>query len=87
MNCVDVCPVKDTLDLKNVVVRKTINKKWVAVGVVGIFMLVTGFGMVTGYWQNNISKEEYLYYHKNIDELGHPTDSESIKKMNSEVQK
>ena len=87
MNCVDVCPVKDTLDLKNVVVRKTINKKWVAVGVVGMFMLVTGIGMVTGYWQNNVSKDEYLLHHKNIDNLGHPTDSESIKKMNSDVQK
>ena len=87
MNCVDVCPVKDTLDLKNVVVRKTINKKWVAVGVVGIFMLITGIGIVTGYWQNNVSKEEYLFHHKNIDDLGHPTDSKSIKKMNEEVSK
>lgn len=85
MNCVDVCPVKDTLDLKNIVVKKTINKKWVAIGVVGLFMLVTGFGMVTGYWQNNVSKEEYLLHHKNIDNLGHPTDSESIEKMNKDV--
>jgi hypothetical protein len=23
-------------------------------------MLVTGFGMITGKWQNNITKEEYL---------------------------
>ncbi|MFA7361982.1 MAG: 4Fe-4S binding protein [Candidatus Kapaibacterium sp.] len=87
MNCVDVCPVKDTLDLKNVVVKKTINRKWVAVGVVGIFMLITGIGIVTGYWQNNVSKEEYLFHHKNIDDLGHPTDSKSIKQMNEEVSK
>ena len=52
-----------------------------------MFMLVTGIGMVTGYWQNKIAKEEYLIYHKNIDELGHPTDSKSIEKMNEEVSK
>ena len=85
MSCVDVCPVKDTLELKNLVAKKTINKKWVAIGVVGIFLFVTGFAMVTGYWQNNISKEEYLEHFNNIDDLGHPTDSESIKKMNKEA--
>lgn len=87
MSCVDVCPVKDTLDLKNIVIRKTINKKYVAIGVAAIFMIVTGIGIISGYWQNKISKDEYLLYFRNIDELGHPTDSKGIEKMNEEVRK
>lgn len=87
MTCVDVCPVNDTLDLQNIVVKKTINKKFVAAGVVLIFMIVTGIGIVTGYWQNNVTKEEYLLHHKNINELGHPTDSKGIEKMNEDVKR
>ena len=85
MNCVDVCPVKNTLDLKNIAVKKTINKKYVAFGVIAIFILITGLGMATGYWQNKVTREEYLYYHKSIDELGHPTDSKQIEKMNEDL--
>jgi len=82
MQCVDSCPVKDTLNIKNIVVKKTVNKKLVAIGVAAIFMLITGLGILTGYWQNNISKEQYLFYHEKIDELGHPTSTEKIKEMN-----
>ncbi len=87
MSCVDVCPVKDTLDLQNIVVKKTINKKYVAIGVVAIFMLITGIGIVTGYWQNIVTKEEYLQYHINVNELGHPTDTKGIEKMNEDVKR
>jgi polyferredoxin len=85
LNCVDVCPVKDTLNLQVVAVNKTVSKKYVIWGVAGLFMVVTGLGILSGYWQNNISKEEYLMYHENIDELGHPTDTESIKEMNEKT--
>jgi polyferredoxin len=85
MSCVDVCPVKDTLELKNIVVKKTINKKYVAFAVIAIFIIVTGVGMITGYWQNKVTTEEYLYYHQSIEELGHPTDPKGIEKMNEDL--
>jgi len=85
LNCVDVCPVKNTLELKNVVVKKTINKKYVAFGVIVIFLLITGFGMVTGYWKNKVTTEEYLLYYQNVNELGHPTDTRGIEKMNEDL--
>jgi polyferredoxin len=88
MNCVDACPVENTLDLFTLLpAKKTfkINKKWVAIGVVSIFMLVTGIGMFTGHWQNKITKEEYLYLYKNMESFGHPTGPEAIKKLNQEA--
>lgn len=84
LNCIDVCPVADTLDLKPVFSNKKISKKLVAIGVVSIFMIVTGAGIITGKWDNNISKEEYLKLYKNMNSFGHPTGTEAVKKFNEE---
>ena len=87
MNCVDVCPVKDTLELKTILrQRKKINKRYVAIGVVTIFIIVTGFAMITGNWQNKISKEEYLNHYKLMNSYGHPTGTKEFKKLNEEVE-
>jgi polyferredoxin len=87
LNCVDVCPVKDTLQL-NILIpkKKKISKRYVAIGVVSIFMLVTGFAMLTGNWQNKISKEEYLMHYKYINSYGHPTGTKDFKELNEEVE-
>jgi polyferredoxin len=87
LNCVDVCPVADTLQLETIGMKKKINKKYVAIGVVSIFMLVTGFGMITEKWQNKISKEEYLELYKDMDSFGHPTGTEAVKKFNEDALK
>ncbi len=87
LNCVDVCPVKDTLELKTILPgRKKISKKAVAIGVVSIFMIVTGFAMLTGNWQNKITKEEYLMHYKIMNSYGHPTGTREFKKLNEEVE-
>jgi len=87
MNCVDVCPVADTLELKSLLPKKKkINKKAVAIGVVSIFMAVTGFGIITGNWQNNISRDEYLFLHKKIKTFGHPTGTEAVEKYNKDTE-
>lgn len=86
LNCVDVCPVKDTLDLKSILPQKRkVSKRRVAIGVVSIFMAVTAFGMVTGNWQNDISKDEYLMHYKLMNSYGHPTGTKEIKKLNEQV--
>ncbi len=68
--CVEVCPVKDTLNMK-------LSKKtgpvpfWVFGGLVaGTFVAITGLAMLTGKWQNEISKEEY---HRRFQQLDAPT--------------
>jgi polyferredoxin len=59
MKCVEVCPVKNTLDLRVLNSPKPIPS-WVFGGlVVGVFIAITGMAMLGGSWQNNISREEY----------------------------
>jgi len=87
LNCIDACPVKDTLQLNLLLPKKRIiNIKIVAVCVVLIFMGVTGFGIITGMWQNKITKEEYLNHYKYINSYGHPTGTKEFKKLNEEVE-
>lgn len=82
MSCTDVCPVKDTLNLKLIPARKSINKKAAAITVILIFTAITGAAIITGYWQNSISKEEYLYHLEYLDDYGHPTDAKSVEQFN-----
>jgi len=81
LSCVDACPVADTLELK-LIGKKRFSKKHLAFGVVLIFVIITGIGMISGNWKNNVSKEEYLEYYKSINALGHPTSSGEIKELN-----
>lgn len=82
MSCVDACPVEDTLQLKTQIGKNKINKKFVAAGVVAVYILVIGLGVLSGNWQNNITKEQYLIHSKNIESLGHPRSTADIKKLN-----
>lgn len=75
MNCIDVCPVKQTLYLEVLPTKKKFSKKLVAVSIVGIFMIITGIGMITGNWKNKIKLEDYFYHIQRIEssEYSHPT--------------
>lgn len=84
LNCVDVCPVNDTLKLETIVTGKKVNKKFVAAGIVSLFMIITGLGIITGNWQNSVTKEDYLILYEDINSFGHPTDTESVKRFNRE---
>jgi polyferredoxin len=85
MSCIDACPVADTLELKSVITKKKVSKKFVAIGVVTIFLVVTGFAMLTGHWQNDISKKDYLILYKNMDSFGHPTNPAAFRKLDKEA--
>lgn len=85
LNCVDVCPVADTLELKNVAIKKKINKKYVAAGVIGVFVLTISIGMFTDNWQNDISKETYIELNNRRNSLGHPRSTEELEELNKTV--
>ncbi len=86
MSCVDACPVADTLDLKSLYTKKKISKKAVAIGVVSIFMAVTGIAIITGHWQNDITRKEYLIHYKMMDTYTHPTGGAAIKEFKKETE-
>ena len=59
LECVQVCPVKNTLDLRIVKKSRPVPPWVFASLVVGVFVVVTGFAVLTGNWVNGISREEY----------------------------
>jgi hypothetical protein len=61
--------VKNTLIMKTSFVKQTIPNWIFGVLVVGVFMAVTGLAMLTGHWDNSITKEEYA---KRIQEIDSP---------------
>lgn len=65
--CTQICPVKETLDMR-LAVSQTRIPTWVfGTLIVCVFVAITGLAMLTGNWQNSISKEEYLRRIKNIE--------------------
>lgn len=57
--CVAVCPVKNTLDLRLSIGSKPVPNWVFGALVAGVFVAVTGLAMLTGHWQNGISRSEY----------------------------
>lgn len=67
LKCVEVCPVKNTLDMRTSASAKPVPTWVFGVLVAGVFAAVTGLAMATGHWQNKISKEEYLKRFQQLD--------------------
>ena len=57
--CVEACPVKNTLVMSAGSNSKSIPAWVFGTFVAGIFIAITGLAMLTGHWQNGVSKEEY----------------------------
>ena len=87
LSCVDACPVAYTLELKNTFTNKKFKKRFVAAGIVIIFIVVTGFGMLTSHWKNNIPNQTYLKLHNNLDAIGHPTGTPGTNALNKTLEK
>ena len=50
-------------------------------------MMITGAGMISSNWQNDISKEEYLIHHKQLNTYSPTTSTTSVKKYNNKLNK
>ncbi|HEX9614058.1 MAG TPA: 4Fe-4S binding protein [Bacteroidota bacterium] len=60
LQCVEACPVKDTLLMTTRLRQSRPIPAWVfGTLVIGVFTAVTGLAMLTGNWQNGISRQEY----------------------------
>jgi polyferredoxin len=85
LSCVDACPVADTLYVRSLITKKKVPKKKIAVAIVLIFMAVTGLGMITHHWRNDITRQEYLIHYKYMDSYGHPTGTAAVRKFNKDA--
>jgi ferredoxin len=65
--CVEACPVKKTIVMSAGRNSKSIPSWIFGFLIIGIFITVTGLAMLTGRWQNSISKDEYLKRIQNIE--------------------
>jgi Pyruvate/2-oxoacid:ferredoxin oxidoreductase delta subunit len=65
--CVEACPVKDTLTVRQRKNGPSVPSWVFGTLVAGIFVAVTGLAMVTGFWQNTISREEYQRRFRSLD--------------------
>lgn len=86
MSCVDVCPIADTLELKSIYTKKKVSKKVIAIGVVAIYFVIITIGMISGNWENNISREDYLLHYKNIKSIDHIRNTQDIQELNNRAQ-
>ena len=69
MRCVEACPVIETLHMKSGSQAEAVPGWVFGTLVAGVFVAVTGLAMLTGNWQNAISREEYA---KRFQELDSP---------------
>jgi polyferredoxin len=60
LQCVEVSPVKRTLDVRLAGGREAVPNWVFGVLVSGAFVAITGLAMLTGNWHSKISQEEYL---------------------------
>lgn len=67
LRCVEECPVKETLVLRTKKTSATVAPWVFGVLLAGVFMAVTGLAMLTGHWNNSVSKDEYLFRFQKLD--------------------
>jgi polyferredoxin len=68
LSCVKACPIDNTL-YPAIYGRKKLSARTVAVGVLAIFVVFWIGGRVTGFWKNDVSKQEYMYHIQHMDGL------------------
>jgi NAD-dependent dihydropyrimidine dehydrogenase PreA subunit len=67
LRCVEECPVKETLVLRTKKSSVSVAPWVFGTLVAGIFIAVTGLGMLTGHWMNSVSRDEYLFRFQKLD--------------------
>ena len=55
LECVESCPIANTLGVETVFPRRRVRPLIVALGIIGIVLLAVGFGKLSGHWQSSVT--------------------------------
>jgi polyferredoxin len=83
LECVAVCPAKDTLNLSLPAIPKLVPaapriSTWaMAAGIVVLFFGIVGFAKTSGYWDSHVSRATYQQLVPHADEARHPMPGEN----------
>lgn len=86
LTCVQSCPVSNTLMYQNIVTKRTISARALAITICVIFMAVTGTAMALGRWHNSVPSTEYLNHREALHSYGHPTTTRELERMGTSGQ-
>jgi polyferredoxin len=65
--CVEACPVKNTLVMKTRADARPVPSWVFGTLIMAVFIAVTGLAMLTGHWQNSLSRGEYKARFQELD--------------------
>jgi ferredoxin len=71
MQCIDICPVNETLEYKVMLAKTPLHKKWVAAGLVIALLSLMAYGMLSGQWNNKIPASTYKEIYENREAVSH----------------
>ena len=70
LNCVQECPVKETLTFKAPKGQRSLSLRFLALAVLGIWALVIIIAKATGHWETNMTMEMYRRLLPMVDQIG-----------------
>lgn len=70
-NCVEVCPIKSTLAFSASSTQNGLSQKNYALLLLCLYFGIVFVAMMSGYWQSNISGNEYLRLFQSIGSISH----------------
>jgi len=70
LNCVDQCPVKETLTFKPPLGLPSLSLKTLALSIIGIWVLFIIIAKITGHWETSMTVEMYKRILPLVDQIG-----------------
>jgi polyferredoxin len=58
LECVESCPVANTLGVETVFPRRRVRPLTLALGIVGLFLLTIAIGKLSGHWQSSVAPQQ-----------------------------
>ncbi|MCE1187779.1 MAG: 4Fe-4S binding protein [Ignavibacteria bacterium] len=71
MNCVDSCPVENTLEFKPMFSNIKMNKKNLIWLLIIVYSTILAGGYVSGHWKSSVPVEKYHDIYENRENIGH----------------